>query len=299
MHTTQGTIQCEYLINCAGLSAPLTAHRMDFYPRTALPPTYFAKGNYFKLRGVSAKEKPFKRLIYPIPQAGGLGVHATLDMEGNVKFGPNVEWLPYTGSHSQAPGQVHGNNGIRSGDDRHDKFRFPPGATPPADFTVRLRSSGDTALSTGTTTGAGEVEVEDTAGVFCKEISKYWPAVRRDILVPDYAGIRPKLCGPPPTVPTASVNVQGGEDSSSPAAPQAHSQSQRQSKSQGQVQGQTAAASTEYEMPASADFAILGEAQHGVRNLVCLFGIESPGLTASMAIADHVRDSLLLQHSRS
>lgn len=235
VHTTQGTVQCDYLVNSAGLFAPYLASCMDFYSHKAIPKTYYAKGNYFKLQELPAKDVPFKRLIYPIPQAGGLGVHATLDLEGNVKFGPNVEWIAY----QKDPLFVG------------DKYRFPVDHPPPTDFTVSLNTVGTNALT-------GETITEATADLFYQEIARYWPGVKRDMLVPDYAGIRPKLCGPSGTLTAPSEKSSSGV----------------------------------YEMPASADFAILGSAAHGVPGLVSLFGIESPGLTSSLAIADYVRDLL-------
>jgi len=82
-------IQTKILINCAGLSAPAVAHRIEGLKKEQIPKAYFAKGNYFSLSGKS----PFSHLIYPIPEPGGLGVHLTLDMGGQAKFGPDVEWL--------------------------------------------------------------------------------------------------------------------------------------------------------------------------------------------------------------
>ncbi len=82
-------IETKFLINCAGLSAPKVAQLIDGMPPHKIPKAYFAKGNYFSLTGKS----PFKRLIYPIPQPGGLGIHLTIDMNGTAKFGPDVEWL--------------------------------------------------------------------------------------------------------------------------------------------------------------------------------------------------------------
>lgn len=83
------TIQTKLLINCAGLSAPALAHKIEGLSKEQIPKAYFAKGNYFSLSGKS----PFSHLIYPIPEPGGLGVHLTLDMGGQAKFGPDVEWL--------------------------------------------------------------------------------------------------------------------------------------------------------------------------------------------------------------
>jgi L-2-hydroxyglutarate oxidase LhgO len=83
------TIQTKLLINCAGLSAPALAQKIEGLSKDRIPKAYFAKGNYFSLSGKS----PFSHLIYPIPESGGLGVHLTLDMGGQAKFGPDVEWL--------------------------------------------------------------------------------------------------------------------------------------------------------------------------------------------------------------
>jgi L-2-hydroxyglutarate oxidase LhgO len=82
-------LQTKYLINCAGMSAPAVAQRIEGIPTEHIPTAYFAKGNYFSLAGKS----PFQHLIYPVPEPGGLGVHLTLDMAGQAKFGPDVEWL--------------------------------------------------------------------------------------------------------------------------------------------------------------------------------------------------------------
>ena len=82
-------IQTKLLINCAGMSAPAIARKIESLSEEQVPKAYFAKGNYFSLSGKS----PFKHLIYPIPEPGGLGVHLTLDMGGQAKFGPDVEWL--------------------------------------------------------------------------------------------------------------------------------------------------------------------------------------------------------------
>ena len=82
-------IQTKLLINCAGMSAPAIAQKIEGLAQEQIPKAYFAKGNYFSLSGRS----PFKHLIYPIPEPGGLGVHLTLDMGGQAKFGPDVEWL--------------------------------------------------------------------------------------------------------------------------------------------------------------------------------------------------------------
>ena len=89
------SIQTGLLINCAGLSAPAIAQKIEGLHSDQIPKAYFAKGNYFALTGKS----PFKHLIYPIPEPGGLGVHLTLDMAGQAKFGPDVEWLDIESEH--------------------------------------------------------------------------------------------------------------------------------------------------------------------------------------------------------
>ena len=176
MHGEETEIWTKNLVNAAGLSAPQLSRRMQGLDDKHIPQDYYAKGNYFTLSGKS----PFNRLIYPVPQAAanlaGLGVHLTLDLGGQAKFGPDVEWV-------QSP-----------------------------DDLVVNSARGD---------------------AFYAEVRKYWPALRDGALVPGYAGIRPKINAP-----------------------------------------------TE----AAADFMIQGPNDHGIAGLVNLFGIESPGLTSSMAI---------------
>jgi L-2-hydroxyglutarate oxidase LhgO len=171
----QMTLDCKLLINSAGLYAPSLARRIAGIPATTIPQDYYCRGVYFTLAG----RAPFKRLVYPVPEHAGLGVHLTLDMTGAARFGPDTEWI----------------DGI--------------------DYTVDARR-GDK---------------------FYAAIRTYWPGIADGALQPGYAGIRPKISGP-----------------KEPAA----------------------------------DFVIAGPQSHGVPNLVNLFGIESPGLTASLAIADHV-----------
>lgn len=77
------------VINAAGLQAPLVASRIQGFDAKHVPQTYWAKGNYFTLTGKS----PFSRLIYPVPEAAGLGVHLTIDLGGQAKFGPDVQWV--------------------------------------------------------------------------------------------------------------------------------------------------------------------------------------------------------------
>lgn len=172
--TGAGSLTCDWLINAAGLGSWDVAAGIAGLPATALPRRHLAKGNYFRLAGGPA---PCSRLVYPLPVDGGLGVHLTLDLEGNARFGPDVQWV----------------------DD--------------LDYVVD----------------------GDRAAEFAGAIERYWPAVAARGLVADYAGIRPKLGGPgsPP-----------------------------------------------------ADFRISTPDDHGVPGLINLFGIESPGLTSSLAIAE-------------
>ena len=169
------TLRCRLLVNSAGLHAPFLARGVVGMPQDRVPTEYFAKGNYFTLSGRS----PFSRLIYPVPVPGGLGVHLTVDLGGQARFGPDVEWIDAI------------------------------------DYTV------DPARSDS----------------FYDAVRKYWPGLKDGALQPGYAGIRPK------TVPRGAP-------------------------------GQ--------------DFVVQGPQTHGVPGLIHLFGIESPGLTASLAIADPV-----------
>ncbi len=83
------TLQCDLLVNAAGLGAPTVARSIEGMPIELIPPAYLAKGNYFSC----SVRAPFSRLIYPVPEPGGLGVHLTLDMAGQARFGPDVEWV--------------------------------------------------------------------------------------------------------------------------------------------------------------------------------------------------------------
>ena len=163
------------VVNSAGLVAPRIAQAIGGFPPGKVPGMWFAKGNYYALTG----HPPFKRLVYPVPEPGGLGVHVTLDLAGQARFGPDVEWI--------------------------DSI----------DYTVDPRR----------------------AELFYASVRRYWPGLRDGALIPGYAGIRPKITPP----------------------------------------GQPA-----------ADFLLQGPREHGVAGLVNLFGIESPGLTASLALADAV-----------
>jgi L-2-hydroxyglutarate oxidase LhgO len=163
------------VVNSAGLRAPSIARTIQGYPEALAPRELYAKGNYYSL----ARRAPFSRLVYPVPEPGGLGVHVTLDLAGQARFGPDVEWV-----------------------DSID-YGVDPGR----------------------------------AARFYSAIRRYWPGLPDGALEPGYAGIRPKISGP-------------GEP--------------------------------------AADFVVQGPREHGVPGLVNLFGIESPGLTASLALADDV-----------
>lgn len=173
-------IAARHLVNAAGLGANRLAASLEGLDPQFVPPLRLARGNYFSVTGRPA----FSRLIYPVPEPGGLGVHLTLDLNGGMRFGPDVEWIAER------------------------------------DYTVDPRR----------------------ADHFYGEIRKYWPDLADGSLSPTYSGIRPKLAGP-------------GEP--------------------------------------AADFVIQGPETHGIKNLVNLFGIESPGLTSSLAIAELVAQRIM------
>lgn len=168
-------VTCKTLVNSAGLGAQTVATAIQGIPPETIPELRLAKGNYFVLAGKS----PFATLVYPVPGQFGLGVHITLDMAGQTRFGPDVEWV--------------------------DEI----------DYRVD----------------------ESRAASFYEAIRRYWPDLPDGALLPGFAGVRPKLSEQRATL---------------------------------------------------VDFVVQGEADHGVPGLVNLYGIESPGLTASLAIARHV-----------
>lgn len=173
------TLTANCVINSAGLHAPAVARKLHGQPAGLIPQAYFCKGSYFTLSGRS----PFKHLIYPMPNSAGLGVHLTIDLGGQAKFGPDTQWV--------------------DGED----YTLDPGR----------------------------------ADAFYEAVRSYWPALPDGALNPGYTGIRPKIVGP-------------GEP--------------------------------------AADFTIMGPAAHGIPNLINLFGLESPALTACLAIAQTVRAAL-------
>lgn len=177
---TPMALHCRMLVNAAGLSAPAVARAVGGMPAGRIPVSYYAKGNYFSC----STRAPFSHLIYPVPEPGGLGVHLTIDLGGQAKFGPDVEWV-------DSPD-------VASLDYAVDPAR---------------------------------------AERFYPAIRRYWPALPDGALTPSYSGIRPKIV--PPAI-------------------------------------------------ARQDFVIQGPQDHGLAGLINLFGIESPGLTSSLAIADEV-----------
>jgi len=169
-------LEADLVINSAGLDAWGLSSRIIGLDHRTIPPRYLAKGNYFSLTGAQA---PFRHLIYPVPQSGGLGIHLTLDLAGQARFGPDVEWIDEI-NYGVDPGRAHS---------------------------------------------------------FYTSIRRYWPELRDGSLMPAYSGIRPKTKGP-------------GD-------------------------GPT-------------DFVIQGPRETGHPGYIALYGIESPGLTASLAIGDWV-----------
>ena len=168
------------VVNSASLHACTLARRFEGLSPAHIPREYFCKGNYYSLAGKS----PFSRLIYPAPADAWLGVHLTLDLGGQAKFGPDLEWLD-----ARSPEEI--------------------------DYAV------DPARADG----------------FYAEVRRYWPGLPDGVLAPSYSGVRPKIYGPGEPAP---------------------------------------------------DFRLDGPQVHGVPRLVNLFGIESPGLTSALAIAEEV-----------
>jgi len=179
LHTSEMDLHSRIVVNSAGLRAPSVARRIEGFDARLAPGEYYAKGNYYSL----TRRAPFSRLVYPVPEPGGLGVHVTLDLAGQARFGPDVEWVE----------------------------RIDYGVDP------------------------------RRAERFYAAIRRYWPGLPDGALAPGYAGIRPKTAGPGEPAP---------------------------------------------------DFAVQGPRAHRVPGLVNLFGIESPGLTASLALAAMVLEEL-------
>jgi L-2-hydroxyglutarate oxidase LhgO len=174
---TPMTLICDLLINAAGLQAQSVARSMDGPRPETTPPIYYARGHYFTL----AARSPFRRLIYPVPEPGGIGIHATFDLNGQTRFGPDVEWIDEV-SYDVDPAR---------------------------------------------------------AEAFYSAIRRYWPGLPDGALHPAYAGIRPKLSRPGDANPVTDFLIHGGD-------------------------------------------------VHGMAGVINLYGIESPGLTASLALAEWV-----------
>ena len=179
-HESDTSIQCNILINAAGLWAQELAAKTSGMPADNVPNLYYSKAHYYTYQG----RCPLQGLVYPVPSDSGLGIHATVDLSGQVRFGPDARWV--------------------------DSVNY--------DFDDTHRAK------------------------FVNAIEKYFPSLNPDKLQPAYTGIRPKLAGP--GVPAADFIIQATED-------------------------------------------------HGVEGLCQLFGIESPGLTASLAIGEHVKNKML------
>ncbi|HEY4065312.1 MAG TPA: NAD(P)/FAD-dependent oxidoreductase [Burkholderiaceae bacterium] len=187
---TASELRARIVVNAAGLWAPDLAARIDGLAPQHVPGARYAKGNYYSLAG----RAPFSRLIYPIPEEAGLGVHLTLDLAGQARFGPDVEWIT-------------------------------PASADAIDYRVDPRR----------------------AEGFEAAIRSYWPGLPAGALQPAYSGVRPKLQTP------------GGP---------------------------------------ALDFVLQGPAEHGVPGLMNLYGIESPGLTSCLALADEVVSRLARSGSR-
>ncbi len=174
------TLRAKNIINAAGLATVKIAKNIEGFAEDKCPKQRYAKGNYFKLTG----KHNFRHLIYPLPQQAGLGIHLTLDIAGQVRFGPDVEWV--------------------------DKPNYSVN-------TARISE-------------------------FYKAIKKYIPTLADNSLIPDYCGIRPKIF---------------------------------------------------FSDKPYTDFLIQGEKDHGISGLINLFGIESPGLSASLAIAEYITKEII------
>lgn len=168
-------IMCQNLINAAGLGAQSFSKSLHGLNPSTIPPLVLAKGSYFGING----KPPFQMLVYPLPVMGSSGLHATCDLAGQVRFGPDVEWVDSIDYH---------------------------------------------------------VDPERAPG-FEEAIRRYWPGLPHGSLQPDYCGIRPKV-------------ARGS--------------------------------------PHDTDFIIQTERDHHVPRLINLYGIESPGLTSSLALAEEV-----------
>lgn len=163
------------VINASGHGAAKIARSITGFPREHIPTIYPIRGHYYEHHG----KLPFSRLIYPVPESKGLGIHVTLDLAGQGRFGPDAEYCDAI-------------------DYRFDESRKPR---------------------------------------FARAIRKWYPGLDESRLQPGYVGVRPNLKAPDEVF---------------------------------------------------RDFVISGPSEHGVNGLVNLFGMDSPGLTACMALAEEV-----------
>jgi hypothetical protein len=301
-------------LRCAAPQA--VAASLRGMPPQAVPPLHLAKGSYFSLApgalasmapaaaggGAGPRPRGFRHLIYPLPEPGtaGLGTHLTLDLAGGVRFGPDVEWWGGPAGAAR-PACAHS-----------DALRPPPSWTLQWRAGQATRGAPPTALAPSRRLPAGTRPAALDYGVsaaraqpFYAAIRAYLPALPDGALVPAYSGVRPKVCAwggggqwrrrppnlgvlrLPGALPTQLVRLR----LDGPAMPQAHlhtsgcpPRSAAPLRANAQVVGPG--------QPAG-DFVLQGPRQHGVPGLLNLFGIESPGLTASLAIARRVTSMLL------
>jgi len=172
-------VECNTVINAAGLGAHKLSQRIKGVPDNLIPRVYYAKGSYFFLTG----SPPFSRLIYPLPSAAGLGIHYTLDLSTQGRFGPDIQWV--------------------------DDINY-------------------------------DID-ENRVDLFCEAVRQYYPDLEKKRLRPGYTGIRPKLQAPSKPV---------------------------------------------------RDFVVQLPKETGISGYAALYGIESPGLTSSLAIADYVTEGI-------
>jgi L-2-hydroxyglutarate oxidase LhgO len=163
-------IRARAVVNAAGLHAQGVALRLAGVPSASVPRLHLARGAYFALTPHAASPPPFSRLVYPLPQEGGLGIHATVDLSGRVRFGPDVEWLPAAAAAAVTAGAATG------------------AITRGLDYTVD----------------------PSRGAAFEAAVREYLPDLPRDApLLPDYAGIRPKARPPRPAAAAARRPAAG------------------------------------------------------------------------------------------
>jgi hypothetical protein len=251
------------VFNCAGLGAEACArgalaHLGGGGAASAAPRLRFAKGNYFEL-SAAAGPAPFSRLVYPLPEDGGLGIHLTLDLAGRARFGPDVEWLPPPlPLPLSPPPPLSPRERQQQQQQQQDEAPPPPPPEATADPLAAVEPAFDYRVRPSRAREAGWIPA----------IRSYWPGlpdggataggqqsagggqhhpppVFEEALIPAYSGVRPKLSAP--GQPPEDFGVQTENTAT-----------------------------------------WRGGAGHGVKGLVCLYGVESPGLTSALALAEHV-----------